>query len=279
MNRYFVILFGSIILFSCQKGNKSKNNSNLIKENANTKNELAKDTISSIANNSSNRIIAERIDGPANIRDKPNGEILFVLEDNVLVEVGPIKDDWYPIIARMDINKGESFSDINKGKEIIIDGEKSGKVLDPKAVEGIMKGRDFTIAELYGYTHKQNIKSYTIIENVLVEYLKKNGRDISNWYEFIEMFAMEEDAVGYNKYRTYYNYESIVEDPSPGFRIVLLFESDKLIGFIHSRGLNLDKMDVHKLKWSCQISFFQDHLEADQKKFVDYMNEWIQGVD
>lgn len=225
-------------------------------------------------------IIGERIDGPANIRSKPNGEILFELYDNTLVEVTTKPENgWYQVLVYADIDYTEFGMDsILKNRPIIVENDTIGMVHKSHYVS-TGRGGDFAYAMLYGYTHKNNIKPETVIETVFKKNLADNGRDFSSWKEFIETFKLDNDAVGYGEFESFYNYENTIEDPSPGFRIVLLFDKNKLAGLIHSRELQIENMKTHKLNWSYYVTFFDDYPEKGQLEFVDYMNEWIQGVD
>ena len=225
-------------------------------------------------------IIGERIDGPANIRNKPNGDILFELNDNALVEVTTKpENDWYEVLVYADIDYNEFGMDsILKERPIIVNDDTVGKIIKSHYVS-TGQGGDFAYAMLYGYTHQNNIKPETVIETVFQKNLAENGRNYSEWKEFIKSFQLDNDAVGYEAFESYYNYENTIEDPSPGFRIVLLFEKQRLIGLIHSRELQIENTMTHKLNWSYYVTFFDNYPEKGQLKFVDYMNEWIQGVD
>lgn len=225
-------------------------------------------------------IIGERIDGPANIRNKPNGDILFELNDNALVEVSSKpENDWYEVLVFADIDYNEFGMDsILKDRPIIVNNDTIGKVTKTHYVS-TGQGGNFAYAMLYGFTHKNNIKPETVIETIFKKNLTDNGRDFSSWKKFIETFKLDNDAVGYEAFESFYNYENSIEDPSPGFRIVLLFKKQRLIGLIHSRELQIENTVTHKLNWSYYVTFFDDFAEREQLKFVDYMNEWIQGVD
>lgn len=225
-------------------------------------------------------IIGERIDGPANVRSQPNGEVLFELYDNALVEVTTKPENgWYQVLvyAGIDYNEFEMDS-ILKDRQIIVGKDTIGKVLKTHYVS-TGRGGDFAYAMLYGYTHKNNIKQETVIETIFKKILAEKGRDFSGWKGFIEAFKLDNEAVGYDNFESFYNYENSIEDPSPGFRIVLLFEKQNLVGLIHSREIQINNTTVHKLNWSYYVTFFDDYSEKEQMEFVDYMNEWIQGVD
>ena len=40
---------------------------------------------------------AQIIDGPANVREKPNGKLLFSINDNVPVDYQFFQNDWYVV--------------------------------------------------------------------------------------------------------------------------------------------------------------------------------------
>lgn len=225
-------------------------------------------------------IIGERIDGPANIRDKPNGEILFELYDNALVEVSSKEENgWYQVFVGADIDYNEFGMDsIKKNRLIIVDDIMIGKVLKTHSVS-TGQGADFSFASLYGYTHKSNIKPETVLETAFIKELAKYEHEFSSWKDFIKMFDLKLDAIGHPRYDTYYKYENCVDDPSPGFRVVLLFEKEQLVGFIHSRDFEIDNSQKHKLEWNYYVTFYDYHPENEQLEFIDYMNVWIQGVD
>ncbi|NBG65507.1 hypothetical protein [Acidiluteibacter ferrifornacis] len=240
-------------------------------ENANSRVSESKET---------NLIIGERIDGPANIRHKPNGDILFELKDNALIEVTtkPV-NDWYQVLVYADIDYNEYPMDsILKDRLIIVNNDTIGKVIQSHSISS-GQGRDFAYAMLYGYTHKNNIKPETVIETAFKNNLTENGRNFSGWKGFIETFKLDKDAVDYDEFESLYNYENSIEDPSPGFRIVLLFDNKNLVGLIHSRELQIENTITHKLNWGYFVTFFDDYPEKGQFKFVNYMNEWIQTVD
>lgn len=225
-------------------------------------------------------IIGERINGPANIRNKPNGDILFELHDNVLVDVTKEpENDWYQVLIYADIEYDEfGLDSISKNRPIVIDNDTVGSIMQTNAIS-TGQGRDLSYAMLYGYTHMSNIKPETVIETAFKKNLLQNGRSFATWKSFIKSFNLDTNAVGYSRFQTFYNYENTLDDPSPGFRIVLLFENRQLIGLIHSREIKMEKARTHKLDWNCFVTFFQEYPNEQQREFVIYMNEWIKGVD
>ena len=151
----YILLVTSIL--SC---NSEQTEDNTVNEIENTKTEVSE-------TKGTEFIIGERIDGPANIRNKPNGEILFELRDNALVEVATKSDNgWYKILIYADIDYNEYEMDsIQKGRPIILDNDTIGEILKSHDVS-TGQGGDFAYAMLFGYTHENNIKPETVIENV-----------------------------------------------------------------------------------------------------------------
>jgi len=264
----YIILLISIL--SCNSKQANEKNAEKLKVES-TKNSDSK---------KADLIIGERIDGPANVRNKPNGDVLFELYDNALVEVTTKPENgWYQVLVYADIDYNEFEMDsILKDRLIIVDNDTIGMVLKSHYVS-TGQGGDFAYAMLFGYTHKNNIKPETVIETIFKDNLAEKGRDFSGWEGFIETFKLDNDAVGYDEFESFYNYENTIEDPSPGFRIVLLFKKQNLVGLIHSREIQIDNTKTHKLNRSYYVTFFDDYPEKGQMEFVDYMNEWIQGVD
>jgi hypothetical protein len=226
-------------------------------------------------------IIGERIDGLANIRNKPNGEIIFELKDDVLVEATPLNGDWYEILILGAIDFDEvGMNAMKANRAIIVDGNSVGKMLK-SASFSTGHGRDSAYVMLYGFTHKNNIRPETIIENSLIDHLENHGRAYDDWIGFIQEFNLEEEGIDYKELQTFYNYENSIEDPSPGFRMVLLFGNKELIGWLHSRKItaNIPNLTTRQLIYNYAVTFYADYPESKQLDFVSYMNEWVQSVD
>ncbi len=224
------------------------------------------------------QIIRERIDGPANVQSNPGGEILFTLDDNIPVEISLAKNGWHQILVYAEVDSTEFDMDsIKAGRDIIIDGKKSGKVLKTHRV-GISRSKQ-TWAMLYGYIHKNSIRRETVIETWLLEKLRKSGRGLKDWQDFIYWFDLQTDSVQFAPFTGYYNYENGVDDPSPGFRVMLLFEGEKLQGVLHSRSLPLDDMSTRWTDRGLKVSFYKDYPVDKQEKFMEELENWLLTVD
>ena len=224
-------------------------------------------------------IISERIDGPANVRAEPNGEILFILNDNVIVDIAPEIEDWHEVFCYVEIPLEDYGMDsILVNRPLIDQKDTFGLVVKTHKVGTGTDGVN-AYAALWGYIHKNNIKPYSIIENNLVEQLEDNDRSFEDWQAFIASFALEETFINYESLQTYGNYENTVEDPSPGFRMVLLFEGENLVGLLHSREIPLKQMNTTPLEEEYFVSFFEDYPIELQRGFINHMNHFVNSVD
>lgn len=221
------------------------------------------------------QIMGERIDGPANMRDTINGKVLFVLNDNALVETSVLFGRWMTVglFVKLDENEKNQVKILPNKFLISSDGKIIGKTVD--TVEVYMEDNDLGLIE--AYTSIQNIKEYTIPERALEYEINAGHLDKKRLDRFIKTFGfyiVNESDLGYQEL---FISESIMEDPSPRDRITLLFDkNDYLVGMIHSRQLNLSKHKTYKLirGHSLTITKPMDNQEINRiiRTRIDYLN-------
>lgn len=231
-------------------------------------------------------IIQERIDGPANVRNELNGEIILELFDNAMVDVSELDNDWYEVVIFAELNHsdyhdGEAEKTLIKaGRPIVQKDERIGTFKkDIKIRTYLGNGGRTVFAELKGYTHKDNIKQYTIIERAIEEKLTDNERSLANWKPFIKKFGLEEEDLDFARTEniTFFgNSDGVAEmGPSPGPRVVLIFDEQTLIGFFHSRSINIEDTNTIQLERYGAASFFRDYPEKKKKVIIDRLNKWL----
>lgn len=224
-------------------------------------------------------IIGERINGPANIRDKVNGEILFSLNDSTLVTCTEQQNGWYAVGLSMEIPNSDFDNDtLRKGRKIIVDGKVAGEVLKDMYVSTSTDNRK-SWADLTGFTHKDNIYPYSIIENALISYMSKvSDRSIEAFQPFIRSFQMEKDE-GLKPFITFFNYENWIDDSSPLLRVQLIFQENRLVGIVHSRHLELPSTVDYRLERGFRMAFFNDTPKGTKERFIKQFNQFINSVD
>ena len=249
MTKYILILL-TFVFISCSSQNDTEKAN---KEQANVAIKV-------------NPIIGERIDGPANIRNAINGDIIFILYDNVIVECTQPENDWYQIGIIPD-NPAEDYNDyfLKKGTKIIVGDEIIGETV---------KDCEVTFGML-GYTHSKNIKTQSIIENAFTTF-NKEYRSFSNFENFINDFKLEKDNQ-FNGFDVYVNYENWIDDISPMMRFGLVFRNSKLVAILHSRPLKIKGTTDNKLDYGFDCLTYNDI--ANSSEIVKMFNQYVNSVD
>lgn len=224
--------------------------------------------------------VGERIDGPANIRDSINGNLLFELFENVEIQAADFKNNWCEIGLFVKLNdKEHKNGTIEKNKDLTnSDGQIIGKTLKETTTWIDISNKDGYYGFIAGFTHENNIKKESLIENILIDYLKTNNRNKNDFVSFLDKYGFEERDDILN-YQCFYIYENWITDPSPGFRVCLLFQDNILQGVFHSRNIEIPNTTLYKLENNFKVIFFDDYPKIKQVEFVNYMNEWLNSVD
>lgn len=190
---------------------------------------------------------AEVLKGPAGLRFEGKSKAVVSLNDGVQVECVESTEPWkqagftayveaaYLERTELKIKKGAVFYD-KAGKVF-------GRVTEPFPLEfspgkpDAKTGR--ALVEIVLLAYYQDIKQDSIIENSLARELKDamgmlapgglaahlKKFDYQKWY-------------GYEGVESFGVYENWIEDPSPGFRVLLIFHRGKLAAVLHSRSIN-----------------------------------------
>ncbi len=213
-------------------------------------------------------LFAERIDGPANVRDKPNGKALFSLNDSVKVICNSFENGWYHIgvyvyfpaksLQQQTLAKGTVLLDKN-GNEI-------GHLLSSMELnyhEPDPSGETWG-TYLTAYTYKGNIRPDSFqeyqIEQLLnsPEYLK-----ISDFNAFLAEHEGQQDEDWEDGIKTFTTLENWYSDRE---RVRLLFENNTLVAIFHLRPIDsnnyfqesfkLNNVNVH-LSYPKYLSLFK----------------------
>jgi hypothetical protein len=118
------------------------------------------------------------IDGPANVRNSPNGEILFELHDNTPITSTKIDNNWYNIGLFVKISNIGDKNYLYANEPIYNTHEiEIGKIMSKTPI--YLKRSEENIGFISGYTFKNNIKNDKSPEFVLKKLIgltiKKEG--------------------------------------------------------------------------------------------------------
>jgi len=226
-------------------------------------------------------ILGERIDGPANIRERVNGKILFSLNDGVLVETAPQVNNWQTIGLVVALTKKQlaEFKIYPNSKLLSVAGKELGMTYDTVYIQ--MGMEEEKSGQIGGFTHRNNIKEHTIPEKAFIHELNKGNFSLKTMKDFLQSFAFLEDP--YQKisgYKAFHIDESTVVDLSPRDRITLLFDSKGVLKVaIHTRPLNTSAYKTHALVRGHSLTVFSLMEPKEVKLIIRERIAFYQSVD
>ena len=233
---------------------------------------------------------AERIHGPANVRQDIKGEIAFSLHDNVKVDIGELKGNWYELVVSLTLTEKQFESGIIKSGEKLYtrDGEIGVAVKDlglsskysGGGAPGVPKWYG---VDVYGYTFKGNIRPESVVESAISELIELNGQNLT-----LEILKEHMDYFGYveglkikdmDMYNTFMIYESILDDISPLDRVRLIFDSEKLIAVVHSRDLAVTNFETVPLERGRKLTLIKVFSTEDKRAFIEKNKQTYWAID
>jgi hypothetical protein len=227
------------------------------------------------------KIIGERAQGTITLMDSSNGRPIVQVNDNVLLDAGIPAKGWASTMVYTELNETQTEGQVlKKGSPIIAGGKVVGKVLEDVVIEMTFRNEEkVNVGVFHAAVQQSKIKAGTVIETALGGYLREHtGRTLSDMQSFIRQFQLQ--PLDINKpYMEYYNYESAADDPSPGYRTVLVFYQDKLIGVVDSRALQLDGAKHYQLDREYHGYFFTDTDEKLRKAYISKFNQFVNAAD
>jgi hypothetical protein len=190
---------------------------------------------------------AEMIDGPANIRDKPNGRTLFSLNDNVIVESSSPQHGWFKIDLPVYVDEDKSFVDdegmvLNDSVKLYDEnGSQIGNTLSkvkafPYYDQSVVNGRRVVV--LKGVTSKKNIRPKSILELRLAAVLDTSKTlSLDKFHDVMTEFHFKE-WMPHEKFTPYILFDDVTISPSPWPRAVLFFYDKKFVAVYHSKPIS-----------------------------------------
>lgn len=220
-------------------------------------------------------VMAANIDGPANLRDKPNGRLICSINDNQYVYAYDPKNNWFKITVNVKIKKSD-MPDKNEipsgvmfyGNDLkaIIGSTKA--IITDEFIIGPSKDDFFDIA-ITCYTYKNNLKPGSLLERELERIISTDSyHELKGFYE---KFDFRENEV--DEYTVWYTYDT----PSPwhynDFRIIIYFDSDKnIIGIANiNRRLQLNNILESTIDRNYRMQYLQLPNGMERTEFEEKM--------
>lgn len=224
-------------------------------------------------------LLGERIDGPANVRDKEKGKVILSLDDNVLVETIPEQDKWYQIGFYIQLKKGiDPIVNLDPETPLRnIDGHPIGRTKDSVEVWRM----DDSTGLVEGFTHVGNIKKHSIPEIALENEIRSGHFTFSALKKYAESFGfMEYELNPELNYKQLFIYESTILDPSPRDRITLLFDNNEnLAGIFHTREILLPEYETYELIRGHSYTCVADLDKTEKQRIIDERVKFYNSVD
>lgn len=238
-------------------------------------------------------LFAEKIDGPANIRSEPKGELRFSLNDQIEVECTEIRNDWYEILVTIKLTeeqyntyplvfkKGTKLYDMqgNEIGETLVD-LRLGTKMTAGGAPGVPK---WYASELHGFTYKSNIRPESIVEPVLTDLINSNNFNLTfdKFENHMTEFQYTDGLIipGYEHLTTYMIYENAIDDLSPLDRIRLVFEDNNLIAIIHSRELILPEFNTYEIARGRKLTIIKQFDDKEKTNFIEKNKQAYWGID
>ncbi|MDT8413380.1 MAG: hypothetical protein RQ875_13020 [Vicingaceae bacterium] len=243
--------------------------------------------IDSKTKETNNLIIGDRIDGPANVRDTINGKkILFSLNDNLIVECTEAVNDWQMIgyYIKLDSIQYETFKLEPEDTLFDIDGNKIGITKSEVDVWMGNENNGVSYGLIVGYTHKQNIKPESVIENVLARLINDSEKIITldNLKPLIKSFQLEtcsSNSMGDENGKWYFKWDNSIDDPSPQDRITLIIENNELIGIVHIRKIHFKNYKTYDLIRGHKFTPVRRLSQVKINELIKERINWYNSVD
>ncbi len=222
--------------------------------------------------------VGERINGPANIRDTVSGNVLFSLNDGVLIETSPAINKWVKIGVYVKLT-GTQIEAFKLEKNIPLmneDGKTIGKTINPVEISMIEE----EVGYIEAYTHQDNLNMAFNPEVQLMKILALGNYQKKALEPFMKKFGFTEyQEDNQLKFTQYFIYESTVVDFSPLDRITLLFDKQNLVGYFHTRYMVVKGFKTHELVRGHKLSVLETMANQDVKNLKQKRNAYYNSVD
>ena len=230
---------------------------------------------------------AEVIRGPAELRSADTGKAAASLYDGAKVECVRSTAPWIEtgFLAYVEPAYLEEGGGLRKGA-VFYDktGRTFGRVTETFSLDfspgkpDAKTGRvELEIVLLANY---RDIKQDSILEIALASELKgaRSAPAPAALAGHLKKFGYEKWS-GCEGVESYGVYENWIEDPSPGFRALLIFQAGKLAAVLHSREINYKFVSTKEFSRGSKLSYVRKLPEAGMKKLEKFYSDILSSAD
>lgn len=211
-------------------------------------------------------VFAELINGPANIRKTPKGEIILSLNDSVYVDSMPEQEGWFSLVCSFKVTDQdfEARKSLKKGDSLYnFQNQSIGVVLKDISFQELgvytfhLNGSPTNGFDIYGVTYKTNIYESSIVENMINGYLREKRvivyDDIKNQLSSFKFHSCRYVSEYYPQLQEYI----LLSNYYPDGRIRLIFENRTLAAIVFHKHINAKASEIFKLGHFYQIAILK----------------------
>lgn len=223
------------------------------------------------------------IDGPANVRQTPNGKLLFTVADSQYVYANEPEDGWFKIMLLARIKKVDlknNFILKADSKIYDIDGSIIGVVKNDLEIKGNhIKVKDTSVLEVmfHGFTFKGNIRPESILEREVERIV--NNEQFEEVPTLLTRFNFTAFEIG--EYHVYTKYDA--SDPwlSADFRMMIYCDNkNNLIGVANiGRELKLNNKMETTIDRGYRMQYIMLLENSERKEFEELMTNYFSSRD
>jgi len=210
----------------------------------------------------------EQVAGEAIFYDTIAGNSILNIREGVYLSTVDLENDWILGEFVLTISKENYESAMLREGDSLRNSfdESIGIILRdfPIWKTGVLE--DEYVGVIRAFTQDENLLSLSILERSLEMSLESGSPTLDDLESFIVDHRLKFSEL-YPGYQSYFQAENEMLKEFPGYRMILIFSAQDLVGIVHSRKLNLSKFESQKTSKGLNFSFSAD-LAKDQKESI-----------
>lgn len=228
---------------------------------------------------------SEIIDGPANVRSEPGGEVIASLNDGVVITPLDYDEGWYKIEIPVNVKKSDVQTarlkyeevDLIRAKAPLYDtsGKQTGTV--EKFIQSQFSDEidDKYIGVIVGYTFRGNIKNESRVEFQIEKLLARDSLSFNR--EWSELFKRQgyDNSMNHGHFKSYiyFDHPGINIHPEP--RVIVFFYEDRLFAIYHLNLINYDRFTRQKAVRDSVIDYMPNFSAKIVEEFDNFYPQAI----
>lgn len=221
-------------------------------------------------------LLAEIIDGPANLRKSPNGEVLISLNHGVPIEVLGKKDNWYITRVVFFVKKKDFIGGVVRSGVVLYDQNniQIGETINLLRFSSYSETSSNYIFELKSYTYNGNIIQASFLEDEIIRLVndKKLDRETLSELKYIELtnWASSFD------YNSWIVFDPVFDLMGSVIRFIFVLEDSRVVAMVGGAKLSNQEFDYVKSEniemWNLTLFYLEETSVKNQDKILTLLD-------